>query len=442
MMPHPPSSGSPHANAVENEIGVVDSTDLAQSGGRPDRRSPRLRWRVSPERSANAGEMNSPSMTVRGRRLPGLDGLRALAIMAVVAYHLDIHAVSGGYLGVDLFFVLSGFLITSLLVEEQLATSRIALLSFWGRHAKRLLPALFTMLIVVIIFTAAVDRQNVMTSISTLRGDALSTIFYVANWHQIVAKQSYFAVFGAPSPFQHTWSLAIEEQFYLVFPFVAVALAANFNPRRRRISWVTLLVLAVASSVEMALLFHPGGDPTRVYYGTDTRAFDLLIGAALAFSTAGPKSISEWTGRALQIAVWPAAVLLGWFWVTSGTATEMPKDFMYRGGFFLCSLLAALVVATAAMRPDSWFTRVLSYRPLVAIGLISYGIYVWHWPIIVLINPNLGGSRWRLDLFQVVLIAIVSLASYFLDRAATAAAQIFRTAKSVSSCLGRSSSRA
>ena len=136
MMPHPPSSGSPHANAVENEIGVVDSTDLAQSGGRPDRRSPRLRWRVSPERSANAGEMNSPSMTVRGRRLPGLDGLRALAIMAVVAYHLDIHAVSGGYLGVDLFFVLSGFLITSLLVEEQLATSRIAPLSFWGRRGE------------------------------------------------------------------------------------------------------------------------------------------------------------------------------------------------------------------------------------------------------------------------------------------------------------------
>jgi peptidoglycan/LPS O-acetylase OafA/YrhL len=353
--------------------------------------------------------------SVRGRHLTGLDGLRALAVIGVVAYHLNIGAASGGFLGVDLFFVLSGFLITSLLVEERLATTKVALVNFWARRAKRLLPALFTMLAVVIAFMATVDRQGVTTSLSTLRGDALATVFYVANWHLILTKQSYFALFAAPSPFQHTWSLAIEEQFYLLFPFVAVALTSRFTAQRRRASWLAMSALAVASAVEMALLFHPGSDPTRVYYGTDTRAFDLLIGAALAFATAGRGPVSERTGRVLEIAVWPAVVVLGWFWVTAGTASEMPKDFMYRGGFFLCALLAALLIAAAALRPQSSFARVLSLKPLVAIGLISYGIYLWHWPIIVLLNQNeVHLTGWQLDVLQVAVILGVSAASYFL----------------------------
>jgi peptidoglycan/LPS O-acetylase OafA/YrhL len=353
--------------------------------------------------------------TVRGRHLPGLDGLRALAVAGVVAYHLNLRWASGGFLGVDLFFVLSGFLITSLLVEEHLSTSRVALRSFWGRRAKRLLPALFTMLAVVMVFIATVDRNNVTTSLSTLRGDALSTIFYVANWHLIFTHQSYFALFSTPSPFQHTWSLAIEEQFYWLFPLVVVAICAKFTDKRRRFSVILMAALAIASAIEMAILFHPGGDPTRVYYGTDTRAFDLLIGATVAFSTAGRGEISERTGRALQIGAWPAIILLGLFWIQSGTNAQLPKDYMYRGGFFFCSLLAALVIAAAALRPKCRFAKAVSVKPLVAIGIISYGIYLWHWPIIDLITPGLTHlSGWQLDVFQVALVMVMSVLSYFL----------------------------
>jgi len=354
----------------------------------------------------------------RGRHLSGLDGLRALAVMGVVAYHLGLSEVSGGFLGVDLFFVLSGFLITSLLVEEKITTSTIALGAFWGRRARRLLPALFAMLIVVIAYVAIVGRFSLLSGsnvdLSTLQADAVSTVFYVANWHLIAAHQSYFALFSLPSPIQHTWSLAIEEQFYIVFPFLVVALLA-WRRRGQRVAAVVLLgAMALASAAEMALLFRHGADPSRIYYGTDTRAFDLLIGATLGFATAGRGIRSARLGRLLEIASWPAAILLALLWSIAGTTNAMPREFMYRGGFLLCALLAAVLIATAALRPRSSIARVLSIKPIVAVGIVSYGVYLWHWPVIVLINQQSTGlSTVPLDLVRIGLIAALTIVSYF-----------------------------
>ncbi|MEI8051292.1 MAG: acyltransferase family protein [Actinomycetes bacterium] len=357
-------------------------------------------------------------LVIRGRHLSGLDGLRALAVMGVVAYHLGLSEVSGGFLGVDLFFVLSGFLITSLLVEEKITTSTIALGAFWGRRARRLLPALFAMLIVVIAYVAIVGRFSLLSGsnvdLSTLQADAVSTVFYVANWHLIAAHQSYFALFSLPSPIQHTWSLAIEEQFYIVFPFLVVALLA-WRRRGQRVAAVVLLgAMALASAAEMALLFRHGADPSRIYYGTDTRAFDLLIGATLGFATAGRGIRSARLGRLLEIASWPAAILLALLWSIAGTTNAMPREFMYRGGFLLCALLAAVLIATAALRPRSSIARVLSIKPLVAVGIVSYGVYLWHWPVIVLINQQSTGlSTVPLDLVRIGLIAALTIVSYF-----------------------------
>src|ERR1700722_8796702 len=363
-----------------------------------------------------SGQNDVPgSATIRGRHLPGLDGLRAIAVLGVVAYHVDVPFARGGFLGVDLFFVLSGFLITSLLVEEHQATSRVALSSFWGRRARRLLPGLFAMLISVTVYVSIVRANGVSISLSTLRGDALSAIFYFANWHLIAAQQSYFALFAAPSPLQHTWSLAIEEQFYLLFPIAAVLFLRRFTDRRRRGACMTMLFLAGASAIEMGLVFHPGSDPTRIYYGTDTRAFDLLIGSGLAFATAGRGPLSDKFGRILDVAAWPAGLILALVWAIAGTTSETPKQFMYRGGFLACALLAAVIIAAAALRPKSRIAVALSFKPLAAIGIVSYGVYLWHWPIIVLINQTaVPVGRWTLVAVQCALIAAFTAASYFL----------------------------
>ena len=361
---------------------------------------------------------SAPVFSVRGRHLRGLDGLRALAVLGVVAYHFQIHWLSGGYLGVDLFFVLSGFLITSLIVEERVSTGRLGLGAFWGRRAKRLLPAMFAMLLVTVAAVSLMSRLRVRGAFllpgNAMRGDALSTLAYVANWHLIAQHQSYFSQVLVPSPLEHTWSLAIEEQFYIVFPFVALGLVAWFK-RRQQLAVGVLLVGACASLLAMAVLYHPGIDPTRIYFGTDTRAFDLLIGAALAFACSGRPVISERWGRPLEVIVFPLGLMLGWFWLTSGTPNEMPKAFMYRGGFAICSLLAAAIIFVIVQRPDSLATRILSLRPMVAIGLVSYGIYLWHWPVIVLINPvSLGHGRLVTDGVRITVIAALVIGSYFL----------------------------
>src|SRR5215210_3121354 len=210
------------------------------------------------------------------RYMPGLDGLRAIAVLAVIAYHLNPASAPGGLLGVGVFFTLSGYLITDLLLGQREATGRLQLGDFWLRRARRLLPALFLMLAVVVAWVTLLDRSL----LPGLRGDVLAAVGYVSNWWNIVREASYFARFGPPPPLDHLWSLAVEEQFYLIWPWL-LWLGLRYVPGRYALAGLTLAG-ATLSAVAMALIYQPGVDPTRVYEGTDTRAFGLLIGAALA----------------------------------------------------------------------------------------------------------------------------------------------------------------
>ncbi len=328
-----------------------------------------------------------PEPIGRGQRyMPGLDGLRALAVFAVITYHLGFGWAGGGLLGVGVFFTLSGYLITDLLLAE-VASGGMRLGEFWIRRARRLLPALFVMLVVVTLWVAIADRSQM----SGLRGQVGAAALYVNNWWQIFQHVPYFARFGPPSPLNHLWSLAVEEQFYLLWPWLLL-LGVRFVHERKgpiavrpRLASLTL-VLAVASAVEMALLYHPTFDPSRVYDGTDTRAFGLLFGAALAMVWPSRLLTRKVKGHArgiLDVAGTVGLVgiaLLIW-------RTDQYSRFLYQGGMVLLSLATVLVVAAAA-HPASRVGVVLGWRPLRWLGVRSYGIYLWHAPVIVLTTPN------------------------------------------------------
>jgi peptidoglycan/LPS O-acetylase OafA/YrhL len=364
--------------------------------------------------------MSSSPTAVTGHHLPALNGLRALAVAGVMAYHLQLGWASGGYLGVDLFFVLSGFLITTLLLEEWVRTGTLDLSDFWARRAKRLLPALFLVvaglgLYLVLNAQFGGPGANGLVDLPALRGDAISTLLYVGNWHAIYAHQSYFAQFSTPSPLQHTWSLAIEEQFYLVWPPVLLLVLRAGRRSWRQLGLLIAIAVALVSAALMALLFHPGTDPTRVYYGTDTRAFDLMVGACVAFLAAARPQPSERSRRLLHAAAPLAAVALGVAWVIGGTASGLPKNWMFDGGFLACAALAAVVVADARLLDQGLFARVLSVPPLHFLGTISYGLYLWHWPIFVYLNgARTGLSTGPLDAVRIGATLVVATASYYL----------------------------
>ena len=314
--------------------------------------------------AAAAGE--APAAGQAGWRAPGLDGVRALAVLAVLAFHEGLPWIQGGFLGVDVFFVLSGYLITDLLVARYRKDGHIGLGRFYQRRARRLLPALALMLITV---TAAVSLLE-PSQRSALRPALLGAVTYTSNWWQALAHQSYFSLYGPPPVFQHLWSLAVEEQFYLIWPLLlAVILTLVHRPVTRALfAWAG----AVAAALLTLALYTPGSDPSLAYYGTDTHASALMIGAALAITWPLAK-IAVTTGRVRQVLdVLGAAglVILAWsVWHLSG-----PDPFVYPYGLVLAAVAAGgLILAAAA---PGRIGRLLSWRSLRWLGVRSYGIYL------------------------------------------------------------------
>ncbi|MGO9959522.1 MAG: acyltransferase family protein [Solirubrobacteraceae bacterium] len=357
-----------------------------------------------------------PEPTRAGQRyMPGLDGLRTLAVSAVIAYHLGFGWASGGLLGVGVFFTLSGYLITDLLLG-QLAEQRLRLTEFWLRRARRLLPGLFVMLVVVTVWVGVADRGQ----LSALRGELGSALLYVNNWWQISQHLSYFARFGPPSPLNHLWSLSVEEQFYILWPWLLLLGVHLVAERRRpirvrpRLAGVTL-VLALVSAIEMTMLFHPSFDPSRIYYGTDTRAFGLLVGAALAMVWPSRSLTTRVSGSARNIVDGlGVAGLLGIAVLVWRTNEYSP--FLYHGGLVLLSLATVLVVAALA-HPAARLGGALGWRPLRWLGVRSYGIYLWQTPVILLTTPvlNRGVDPLRAVAQVAAIVGVAALSWHYVE---------------------------
>jgi peptidoglycan/LPS O-acetylase OafA/YrhL len=348
-------------------------------------------------------------------------------VLGVLLYHGGVTVASGGFLGVEAFFVLSGFLITSLLVSEWRATHEIALGAFWVRRARRLLPALFLMVAVVGLYYAVAGPED---AVPDLRGAGISTLLYVANWHEISAGASYFAASGATSPLKHTWSLGIEEQFYLLWPLLLVGvfwLVRRRQPRQWRHSdgalrlLFALSVLGIfGSAVETMLLFDGGKGLDRVYYGTDTRAGGLLAGAALAIALAlrgkrdqrvrGRDRTSLWARALSALAIVGISLVLALMCFANSGAR-----WLYPAGLMVVDLAVAVVIAAVVLAPETPVARVLSATPLRAIGLISYGVYLWHYPLFLWLDESSTGlSGTPLLALRIAMTLAISTASFVL----------------------------
>ncbi|GMX63713.1 acyltransferase family protein [Paenibacillus elgii] len=332
------------------------------------------------------GQLKLEHFSGNRRYMPGLDGLRALSVMAVIAYHLDLKWAPGGLLGVGVFFVLSGFFITDQIVAEWKRNEWIDLKHFWIRRVRRLLPAMFAMLAFVTLWLTLFDSSRLIA----LQGDFISAALYFNNWYLIFRNVSYFDSFGPPSPIGHLWSLAIEEQFYVIWP-AALVILLRIVPQRGRL---VLLVLAGAavSALAMVLIYEPGIDPSRVYYGTDTRIFALLIGVALAILWPSQKITEHISRRSRNVMDLTGGIGLFIIILMIGRTNEY-GDFLFYGGLVILSIVSAIVIAVLA-HPASRLAKLLGCKPLRWIGIRSYSLYIWHYPVIVLTSRTVEADEW------------------------------------------------
>ncbi len=358
--------------------------------------------------SLDVAPVVAPERTPPARRTldyqPSLDGLRGIAVAGVVAFHLG--HLQGGFLGVDLFFTLSGYLITRLLLLEHESTNRISRAAFWTRRAWRLLPALYLLLAAVAVYAALFARPEELAGI---RGQGISSLLYVTNWWLIADGDGYWELFAAPSPLEHMWSLAIEEQFYIVWPLLVIALLSARRSLARLLG--VALVLAASSTVLLGVL--AGGDVSRAYFGSFTRSSSILVGAALAIVV---HRGDRWAVDLARSRVGPvlgvgAIGLLAWSWVTIDGASDLG---FYRGGFLLHALAVASIIGLLTLRPDGRGATFLAFAPLRGLGIVSYGLYLWHWPVIVVADAERTGlSGASLVVVRLSIAMALTLASYF-----------------------------
>jgi peptidoglycan/LPS O-acetylase OafA/YrhL len=351
--------------------------------------------------------MMAPASALRpGSYVPALDGLRGLAIIGVLLFHTG--DFTGGFLGVDLFFALSGYLITDLLLRETAATGRISLRRFWARRIRRLLPALAVMVFVVAAAVWAIGDADLVRS---TRSDGPWVAVNLMNWHSIASGSGYWDRFGVLRVFEHLWSISVEEQFYIVWP-ILIVFAARAGVRVHRRVAVIAIIGALSSLAAMIVLVDPA-DPTRVYLGTDTRAFSLLMGAVVATEPA--RSILERVTGGWRAAVAAVLILaLAAIWVSAdGTRSA----WLFTGGLFVHSTLSALLIGLVAHGSPARVTAVFGWQPLRWVGTISYSLYLWHWPVIAVLSlSGTGPTGWlETALALGVATALAALSHYLIE---------------------------
>lgn len=348
---------------------------------------------------AHASRWRRRSSATGKDRIGALDGLRGFALLIIMGYHFGLGWLQGGFFSLDIFYVLSGYLITGLLLGEFAKRDRINLPAFWLRRARRLLPALAVVLVAVTLVVRFTQPAGLYPN---LRMASFSALFYFSNWWQIATSGNYFVVTGPVSPLTHTWSLAVEEQFYLIWPLVVygiLRLSRTFG-RGLRILLTVSVAGAVGSAVEMLALYHPGANTTRLYFGTDTHAQSILVGAVLACVLTVIQERRGLTGMAPEARSMPAQVALGLTGAAGLAGTAIltyglrgTSSFDYRGGFFLSALSAAALVVGAVTVRRGPIERLYSLRPLVWVGTISYGAYLWHFPVFIQVDAAHTGLR-------------------------------------------------
>ncbi len=354
----------------------------------------------------------APTNAAAGSALPhlrGLDGLRGLAVLGVLFFHGGFWWATGGFLGVSLFFTLSGYLITSLLLAERSSTKRIDLNRFWTRRVRRLLPAALAAISAVAIYGwfFASNEQRI-----NLRGDLLGSLCYVANWRFVARGSSYADIQSGQSLVQHFWSLAIEEQFYVIWPLLAAGALALWS--RRGLSIITGLLIAASVGCCIVMWNVLDSSTDTIYFSTQTRVAEILIGAALALALplGGRRSTTKITRRAISVTAPIALIIMLILWVT----TSQTSPWLYNGGFSIHALLAAAVIAAVVL--GGTVCDHLSWKPLAAVGLISYGLYLYHWPIFaILTEDRVGLGQYGTFIVRMGVTVAIALLSYrFLEQ--------------------------